>query len=149
MRWRAYVPIVLWGHAPRDSVPVEVLSAAQGRSLQQCDAVVYIWIAAPRVRDPSSIGMSEGWNAHRLPNPQPRDPAAPNRPRSPQPHPVWLSRSLLWAALLIDFVPILVTTPILISGDPAMFAVIELVNIASGITSMLLGAVAMPSRSLA
>lgn len=93
--------------------------------------------------------MSEGWNAHRLPNPQPRDPAAPNRPRSPQPHPVWLSRSLLWAALLIDFVPILVTTPILISGDPAMFAVIELVNIASEITSMLLGAVAMPSRSLA
>lgn len=58
-------------------------------------------------------------------------------------------RSLLWAALLIDFVPILVTTPILISGDPAMFAVIELVNIASGITSMLLGAAAMPSRSLA
>lgn len=143
------MPIVLWGHALRDSVPVEVLSAARGRSLQQSDAVVYIWIAAPRVRDPSSIGMSEGWNAHRLPNPQPRDPAAPNRPRSPQPHPVWLSRSLLWAALLIDFVPILVTTPILISGDPAMFAVIELVNIASEITSMLLGAVAMPSRSLA
>ncbi|WP_092104007.1 hypothetical protein [Brevibacterium sandarakinum] len=62
--------------------------------------------------------MSEGWNAHRLPNPPSTDPAAsaPNRPRSPQPHPVWLSRSLLWAALLIDFVPILVTTPILISG---------------------------------
>lgn len=90
--------------------------------------------------------MSEGWNAPPPPtNPPPTGPAvsAVNRPRSPQPHPGWLSRCLLWTALLIDFVPILITTPILMSGNTAMFTVMELVNIASGIISLLLGAAAM------